>query len=681
MILGSKLPSDYQIAHPRLIIMDRNSNELIDSLAPGVALDQFSYSYSEDAADEGSVTFKLTKVDQFNILAFRKYQHLILTWGYLGDMSEPIRVLITKVTETYTANGLTLLLSFSDDFSVLSAGKSSTLLQAENLKKYLECLPKLGIVVQALKAQAKNQSVIKDYATGEVLQVDCVLAPYLITLRQRDKVHHDASYYHTREFNLQDVPGFWSPLQLPEAVARVIIQNETGSPYGGETEVCDESGNRPVDIAKFKAEQDRLEKLKANGIKVTNVPDRVFFGIPEGAQGEGQTVKEVVTSLLDQSTTDTWKVTGHGNAMVIYNKNLHHDPTREYIWGGEPGYLLDITFSTDSLYSSNDSAFSNLTVDPETGALTVKEFIDNKKNMDDLNAYAVEQANDFLASLESITGPLKNPYDSWSAGDYKDKVEMESNLIRAVYDPRGSANWLKGDLDPNIGTIGPQREPESTRMKLDSDSEGNPRIPIYRPKHDINSPVVVGPVEKEMAALDQSISKMKEGSSTGRLKITATILGDPSVVCHENIILKGVSAKHIGICHITTATHTISAKGYQVALDMYPVGPLPSGVTTAKKTTGKKEATEAICKTCPPPGTPSIPDPDLIERYPQKDFLISYKDNKGEQQYRMVRATDWGATEANILGLKNLGAILPGYSPNTHIRIKESKDKANLVTY
>ena len=624
-------PLGYQVANPRVIIADAQANVLVDSAVPGLSLDSFSYTFSEDGPDEASITFSLSDVEQFDIAIFKKYQSLLLYWGYLHYMREPIKVLITKISENYSPTGLTLNIACTDDFSVLTQGKNPILLKAENLKQYLQSVQDMGLVVEALKAKENDRTAIWYPKTNEYLEVDCILSPFEIALLNPKK--------EKRPFNLDRQPqGYeytdynsWAPLTLSDKIKRVLEYN-AGNAYDNET---------VAGAAAATSTKPWITQTGSDGVKrkLTELEYSEFFGVDPQTEGEGQTVKEVVSDLLSKSKTDKWTVTGHNGKLVIHNRNTKHSPSREYTWAEEGGFLLSLTASTDSHYNNTDNAFSKLAIDPETGALTLKDFMDKDETAIDANT---EQQHT-LRSGEA------RGIDMMLASN-------EFNSVASIYDDEGLIQRGIVQLPPvDMTSTWSKDSYGQFHQAVDNASGG------LRPQFVIALPVI----EELKGNLDESIKSMKTSGSSSRLKVSATILGDPYIACTENITLKGISKKYQGKYHITSCTHNFNKNGYTVSLEMYPVATLPSSVTTIEAKHTKEEMVEKLEKSnCGVNGIPVISSGNvLIDRLPKKKYTIYYHDVNGQERSKVVLSNKDPIPALKIMGLTDLNEILPGISP------------------
>lgn len=647
----------YQNISPAFLIRDSKGREIIDSRIPDMGVTSFSYSFNETEADSCSITLNLTNVAQYSAYQFRQYSSLYVSWGYIGYMRNPIKVIITKVTESYSASGLTLTIGCSDDFSVLTKSSSPQVMEAEKLKAYLDRISHLGLLVEAIKQGKAGKTQFFYPTTGKSYETKRI----------------------TDELGLTDVLAATDMAQGYGPHTRASLEKNG---YVDNTS-RDKEFEKNLWVAKLIDQESGEGKSELNTTKLLE-----FFKLKPGTVVEGSNPKEIITNMLTQAEDGPWNVTGSNGKVVIHNRGVNVPSVREFIFGGEPGTFLSFDYNSDAKYSG-ESILKKLAVDPKTGALTVKEYANalSEEKYRDANtptqfALATKQTEFTNRLIEAIgNGSIANRF--FQSGSEKeigqDGYSIEQ-LNNSPLVPLGYVSPVTPQFDiAGTGITAPYGQ--GSGMAIDNAQLG----PIM-------AWGVITPALQDMAeAADQVLENLKKEGSGERAKVTAKFLGDPYLPCSENITLKGLGKHRNGQYHITSCTHHIDSGGYLMDTEMYPVSFAIDNIVTSSYGVDPDAIKDANKKSKSDEAKADLREKNGLERF-EVDYggsyilpggvagnlsaslnakgpiyVLCYTDTRGEHKCVKVRIFGDPQRALQSVGVADMMRVFPDYAGNPEV--------------
>lgn len=607
---------------PRVFITDTKGNPIYDSNSGPFSLRSFDYSFSEEDSDECTIILALTQVAHFNWTNLAPYQSIYVSWGYIKFMRPPIKLLIKKVKHSYKSSGLQLTITGTDNFSIFNEEKSPLLVKAEKLKEYLKNLNDAGLVVEAIKAYKDNKFGFYYPATGKYYEVDNIVSPYTL------EINVPTGY----------TPGY--PVRKPSSsVTMQRISDNFGknsSTPQEEFEAFKQDLDNKSKDKKAAYQEYKESALAGKEVDPLSVAFWDFWGIDKDAIIEGNNPKSILSNALSQSEED-WAVTGHGNKVVIHTRNLTHSAYRSYEWGKDDGFLLEFDFDSDSMFN-NDLLTEKFGIDPETGALTLKDYVIKKRN-----------------DTRDARTPLQ--YDKLSREAQAAEYLMDEPNPFSVYDSKGVIQGGVITLPP-IGTQTPGEDLTSPNLM---DRPIN--LAIDNTAVQLPVSMLVSPVASDLQdSMDALVKDLKDSQESKRRKVTALIVGDPLLGCSVNISITGVAKKHCGDYHIVNCNHSISSSGYTTSLTMYPISTFNSGLVSADAKVEKKEVVDSL-KKYELGGAEDIPilgdSSKLVNKLPLSVYRVIYQDDKGKIVVKKVRMTSGEASNTGKTPLNTWVKIFP----------------------
>jgi hypothetical protein len=582
---------------PIVLLFDHLNNPILDLRAGGggtydVALESFTYEFKEKEEDKCTIVMSSSILPIMDDVNFFVNQRLKVAWGYLnGDICPPIEIVIVNTKEEFTTKGFALTLELSDSFSVASS----------------------QVNPQVLAIQ-KKLDFYKDFRKSlqQPVQVDRVNP--LLFKRVTDALRSGLPKGTTED----DITKLSEHIVEGEVKARTTLQDFRTN-WGS---LSDDQANLIFDEAKQQQSRhlnlERFTPGVLNAIIEAMGPDPNFEwsqnfldkGDQIALQPEygnhfyvvGNNTKTISTNLVNQVSTEPMQVTGRDGKAITYSKRRAHagPAIKSYTWKQEDGRFLEFTYDSNSKYSNDNSVLAQFTIDPETGAITRRDYIREVRiDVDDTghpNKFMQMNADTKLADkLNEIQaqGGSTETYLLEAPGSHM-AVQPDGRLGGYIY------SGIMGQEAPyhfgyrgeeiNRGII-PDKNMKLTDLKkpivqeyqqaMDGIGAAMPGLPI------VVVPTMDSPVDEE--SLQNEMKALKQGDGE-QVKATAKVLGDPQLFSGINVDLLGLGRRRSGKYFLTGVIHNIQpSSGFICTLEGYLASSQATGISTVTSTVEKKE--------------------------------------------------------------------------------------------
>jgi len=611
-------PNPTGMGSPLVLVWDGKGNLLLDLMQTktnfyGFALEKFTYEFKEKEEDKCTIVLSATSVELLNNLVLFKGQKLLVSWGYMdGNLRPPVNVVVIDTKETYDIRGFGLTIICSDNLSFFSRGKSTLVVKLESSVKAIEDLltpntQDLDNDISTLRGwkiweygKTKHFEFGRGYSytVGQVKStgkfpttssedasnyLSSLQAYYERNIQQRGIGQVDSLPSHT--WDNSNVEGVFkqgaksiydiAPTDFNAAILAGDLTRLTATAGSTPTEFGIPTGptSTPTDFPPLPDPQPQI----------TEKEKELVAKIPWALRGYnisvvGKNAQNICQNTLDKVAPYPMQVTGHDGKVITYNKNraINGPSVREYIFKGAPGNLLEFSYDTKSQYSDDTNALRNFSIDPKTGALTQKDFLNDKKKVEDATTPTQYKQLRFDEYIQDVVQDvaLNNPQD----------------LPQLPYDPifKGKTGRDASNGNTTFVAYGGEYNPSEPSMAL---ARGNaqeivlandqiaPRIPHY------SCPTPYLNEVKE--TMENQLKNLKRGEQE-KIKAHATILGDPQITSGVKVSFKGLSNRRNGSYFLTGCIHEIDpSSGFTCKFEMYFVGDISQAVNTVETTTSK----------------------------------------------------------------------------------------------
>jgi hypothetical protein len=279
------------------------------------------------------------------------------------------------------------------------------------------------------------------------------------------------------------------------------------------------------------------------------------------------------------------QVTGRDGQMITYNKNraINAAAVRSYIFKGGTGRLLEFTYDTNCQYSDDQNAFRNFALDPKTGAITQKDFLNDKKKQEYIDAKTptalhqlkFDDETNFQVKDIILNNPEKLPYLAQTTPfkTYTGIDDATGNVTLVAYDQVEALSYSSMDIG-----VGQYRE---VLPALDNTAHIKPVVSCPTPY-----------INEQKEVIENEIKNLRRGEQE-QVKAHATVLGDPQITSGVNVMMAGLAKRRNGKYFLTGCIHDITPSGgYLTKFEMYAVGDISIGVNTNETTVTKTDITK-----------------------------------------------------------------------------------------
>ena len=613
------------MSSPIVLVWDHAGNLLLDLVLSSngfydIALVNFTYEFKEKEEDKCTIVMASNKLEMMNNLKFFKGQKLSVSWGYMdGNLRPPLRVVVVDTKEKYDDQGFNFTLVCSDNLSFLGRGKSSLLVRLEtstaaikglltdnskdlendisqlrgwkvwdygattkfgfiNGKAYWESIKSTDKFPQTTQGQASNyMKELTDYYS-RTFQAKGMGQPHLDSLPSHHPDDQEVKGTFRSLLTVYDVP----PDDLKQAVANgeLASTGQFGVPLIDKGIPGGPTSNDPPPIP------ESTPKLSPEDMQLFALVPWVLRGyhIPI----TGKNVQGVAQHALDKCSPYPMQVTGRDGKMITYNKDraINSTPIRSYTFKGETGRLLDFTYDTNSKYSDDKNILVNFAVDPKTGAITRKDFINDPKKKDEWkDTQTPTQQKQILfddevfKTLDDLA--LNNPEEFQKVArqpqfqKYTSKDPITGNIVLVATDHEealsyGNMELARGDAQEHV-------------MAVDNAHYLTPRVSCPTPH-----------LNETAEAVENEIKNLRRGEQE-QVKAHATVLGDPQITSGVRVLMAGLATRRNGAYFLTGCIHEIQpGQGYKTKFEMYATAEISQAVNTLESTTEKGDiATKA----------------------------------------------------------------------------------------
>lgn len=610
---------------PVVYIFDSNGNQVLD-LRVGVsgqydiALEKFTYDFKEKEEDKCTIVISSSRLDIMDDLSFYVGQKLQVAWGYLnGDVNPPIKLLIADTRERFTVDGYQITVELTDDFSALNkrVNPSITVLEKKlaafnNLKEFINS----GSGTR--EAEPIEENVVDPWwqSRNAKLAIDSILRA--MRNKMGSNMPEDMAMEYTGNI-AKEIVHKEIAIRAENARQRRMWESgeKTNQMARWITNSAKEQYERRVNMERFTPGV--LSALIAalgpdeNFDWAKTLDKATVFGVKK-EYGNHITIPAITPMTLMKNTVNKVsitpkEVTSRDGKIKTYDKRRAYnaEPIASYTWKEEEGRFLEFTYDTNSKYSDDGSVLSSFTIDPETGAITRKDFIkeiqldilDPKENRYPTNypqIMADAQLADKLQYLKdngySMEEYLLNAPGSHMGltadGGLAGYMYMGVRGLEGPFQYGYGGEMQDAEELPNSKNITTNKLIQDYIQPADQIGASVPGIPIA------SCPSMLGSateetIENELKALKQADSEL--------VKATAKVLGDPQLPSGVTVMLLGLGKRRSGKYFLTGVTHDINpASGFICTLEGYLTSTQPTGITTVKqtieKTTITKKATD-----------------------------------------------------------------------------------------
>ncbi len=576
---------------PIVLIFDHNSRLLLDLRAESkdsydIALEKFSYAFQEKEEDKCTISLSSSRLDLMDDTAFFVGQKLRVSWGYLnGDINPPIEVMITNLKEGFTTKGFELTIEASDNFSVLSSGVNPTMvaLQAklDTFKPFHKSLQQ-DVQVDRVDHILYSRSA-ETWALAKA-KVNEALRGTIMDDEQREIMTNSIIEEETKARTINaDQRRSWKGYDDDQAA---LVTDEAKKQFA-----------RHVNMERFSPGV--LNALVSavgadpnfNWAKTLESKDIIGLQPEYGNHFyvTGNNPLTIAQNTANKVSVTPKQVTGRNGKAITYDKRraLAASAVTTYIWKAEDGRLLEFTYDTNSKYSDDNSVLSQFTVDPETGAITRRDYI-KEINM---NIEDTDEPNRFYQVIQDAK--LATTLSNIQAGGYS----MEAYLLNAP----GSRMHDYGDgrlggymTNPNFNDARPSQNYDvgvtpqlnmEEGLLIENRDMATDEVAIQQ--RSVSVPTMAAPFDEE--SLQNEMKALKQGDGE-QVKATARILGDPQLFSGINVNFLGIGKKRSGKYFLTSVTHDISpGSGYIMTTEGYLAATQATGIGTVTRTIKKED--------------------------------------------------------------------------------------------
>lgn len=551
---------------PRVILYDLGGNVLIDTVAPNIALSSFNYQFEEKDADICTIILKLTDVDQFNFYAFKRHHRIRVAWGYIGFMTKPISIIIDQVRRSYTPSGYTLTITATDNLAALQGRQDSqAVVYAKDLKAAMQNIQDLGLALVAVRENQKGNSEFYYPLTG---------------------------YKYYCADVLSDLPGTFFHGNTSEMDHYRVLANGQKTLNKGRDGAYADGADLTNDGKYERTDPNDPEYLARFGVYLNS--QRIaageeepykWFGIDENAKVSGNNPADIIKKSLDASGK-SWNMTGHGETVVIHSHKITSTPYRKYNFRNEDGFFLEFEYDSENKYEE-ETALTKFTIDPESGALTVKSFLNDrlsKKVVEVYDPWAHDQALSEQRALNELAKGTEEVKGSVFAGESQDVYDDKGVFRHGFFIDRPyTTSTPSAYLPTGLGTFLPAIDNTAVTLQ---------------------AKVLIAPLVEELEeAAEEIITEARKGEGeVSKNRIVAKVVGDPLLCCTTVVELKGLSKYDNGSYHITSCSHVIDQGGYVNVIKAFPLGAIGDGVGVGTISSGKVDVKTKTAKDITDPG-------------------------------------------------------------------------------
>lgn len=614
--MSASKPTFQGYGTPVVYLFDSASNLIIDLRPSGsgaydIALEKFTYEFKEKEEDKCTIVISSVKLNIMDDYYFFVGQTMKVAWGYLnGDVSSPISLLIADTRERFTPDGFQVTIELTDNFSALNKNVNQGIIV---LQKKLESFHNIRRLFDQPKQVDNVDSVtyrkqVEDWVKAKK-GVEEALTPIYPDPKQRQKESEEIikAELENRVQNIKQRTEWMASDRTDDSLAGAIIET---------------TQNQYTRTAKL----NKYSPGVMNAILGALGPDENFNWasvVDKGLVGKvrpeygnhiiltGHNPLSLLQNAVNKVSSSPKQVTGRDGQVITYDKRRAHNAPAigSYTWKEEEGRFLEFTYDTNSKYSDDGSVLSHFTIDPETGAITRKDYIkelqmpltDPKEipyptnyvqimadvtladNLEKMYAQGVDVA-DYVMNLPGshmgltsdgrVAGYIRGGQRGMEAPyQYAYKGEITNPDGNPIFPVNAKGIPTSGDL------VSPNALVQNYIQTVDGVGRGAAGVPIAMVPG-MNCAADEESVENEVKALKQADGE--------QVKATAKVLGDPQLYSGVNVMLLGLGKRRSGKYFLTGVTHDINpGSGFICTLEGYLASTQAVSIGTVTRTIEK----------------------------------------------------------------------------------------------
>lgn len=515
-----------QLKTVRIVITDMISGSILMTSDKGgdISVVSFKYLYDDEDPDECTIKLQTSDPVAFDKIGIGRSSKLQVTWGYIsGPMTYSTIVVIRDLQSSYGNKLITTELICSDLLFYANTSRSNDVGEAD--------------MVTFLEAQfSKRYNIVIRDGSTLILQL-----PKIADEKQpaRDAITN------------------------PDLL---IYPNTSGDPY-------------------YNTDSNFLRGLTYfNKKPSSDIPDDPW-GVDEkneirdwllrkrGVVSANRSQMTVLRDIFKECPKGPWYVTGHGETLMIHNRNFIDAPIRVYKYRGENSKLIDFKAKTKydqfeknrithDFYDQEKRKFYFIDayIDELFSMVTFKEKFNNKSMTEVDFKFWLEKWIDLMKAYEKwhVTRAVYTIYNPQTKERTNIRVANSPAIWGAAIKEETSAQdilkhphpYLRGPngFDPNHGVV------------LSGFIYTRPLQFIDDRSNFVNNEMRKMEMEKEEAKI--------------------IVEGDPILQCNMRIQILNVHWQHKGLYYIKKCTHVLTRQGYKTELECIKV------ISTSKMRTG-----------------------------------------------------------------------------------------------